>query len=226
MTGAAVRTPLVTGLLAAAALLGFAANSLLCRTALGQGLVDAASFTSVRLMAGAITLTLLSRLTGRVAGPRAGSWRAALALFAYAAAFSAAYLRLSTGTGALILFGVVQATMLGWSIRGGERLHDGAWLGLGVALTGLIALTLPGLTAPDPIGAGLMAVAGISWGIYSLLGRGTAHPLAATTWNFVRAVPLALALSVLMLPDAHASPKGLLLAAASGAVASGIGYSL
>ena len=220
------RSPLSTGLLAGAALIGFAANSLLCRMALGARLLDAPTFTSVRFSAGALTLAILLRSTGRGKLPKAGSWPASLSLFAYAAAFSYAYLRLSTGTGALILFGVVQATMVGWSVRGGERLRLAVWLGLALALTGLVALTLPGLTAPDPLGACLMAAAGVSWGIYSLLGRGTTHPLAATAWNFLRAVPLALALSLATIAGAHVSPKGLMLAVSSGALASGIGYSL
>lgn len=224
-----VRTPLSTGLLAGAALIGFAANSLLCRMALGARLLDASTFTSVRLTAGALTLAIFLMATRRGSQPKPVNRLAAFSLFAYAAAFSYAYLRLSTGTGALILFGVVQATMLSWSVRGGERLRLPVWLGLACALTGLVALTLPGLSAPDPLGAGLMAIAGVSWGIYSLLGRGTKNPLVDTTWNFVRAVPLALALSLVSLVMAgpvHASPKGLMLAIASGALASGLGYSL
>lgn len=222
---APARPRATTALLAGIALLGFAGNSLLCRMALAPRLLDAATFTSVRLVAGALTLAILLKLTSRDNAPREGSWPAAVALFAYAAAFSYAYLRLSTGTGALILFGVVQITMIGWSVMKGERLRLLVWLGLVIALTGLVALTLPGLSAPDPLGGSLMAVAGVSWGIYSLLGRGTTRPLSATTWNFARTVPLTIVLSLATIVHTYASPRGLILAAASGAIASGIGYS-
>jgi len=215
-------------LLLCVAMLAFAANSLLCRLALGPRLVDAATFTAMRLLSGAVVLALL--VLGRSGASRpAGTWRAASALFAYAAAFSFAYLALPAGTGALILFGVVQATMIGWGLVGGERLRPVVWLGLGLAVSGLVALTLPGLSAPDPAGALCMAVAGVAWGVYSLLGRGTKDPLAATAGNFLRAVPMALALSfgaALLGHAPHAGVRGLLLAAASGALASGIGYSL
>lgn len=219
------RSRATTAFLATAALLGFAANSLLCRMALGPRLLDAATFTSVRLVADALTLAILVKLTSREKVSIGGSWPAAVALFAYAATFSFAYLRLSTGTGALILFGIVQVTMIGWGVIRGERLRLSVWLGLMVALAGLVLLTLPGLSAPDPLGGALMALAGVSWGIYSLLGRGTTRPLSSTTWNFVRSVPLTVVLSLVTLVHAHASIEGLMLAAASGAVASGIGYS-
>jgi drug/metabolite transporter (DMT)-like permease len=216
-----------TAALAAAALVGFAANSILCRMALQQGLADAASFTSIRLGSGALVLLVLHRATtpARPAGP-SGSWTSAAALFAYAAAFSFAYLRIGAGTGALLLFGAVQATMLVWALRSGERLGASEWLGLAAALGGLVALVLPGLTAPDPAGAALMIAAGIAWGVYSLRGRGTAHPLAATASNFARAVPFTLALSLLAAGRVHVTREGALLAVASGALASGVGYSL
>ncbi len=210
--------------LCVAALAGFAANSLLCRAALGAGSIDAASFTAIRLASGALVLLALAH-----GAPvrRAGSWGSALALFAYAAAFSFAYLRLTTATGALILFATVQATMIGWGVARGERPRPLAWLGFTLAGGGLVTLTLPGLAAPDPIGGGLMAIAGASWAIYSLRGRATVHPLAVTADNFARAVPMAAVLLVVIpLAGGHANVHGIVLAIGSGAIASGIGYSL
>ena len=207
----------------AAALVGFAANSLLCRAALGAGSIDAASFTAIRIASGAAILFVLAR--GRVVGN--GSWSSSASLFGYAAAFSFAYLRLTTATGALILFACVQATMIGWGIVRGHRPTPLEWLGLAIAASGLVVLTLPGLAAPDPIGAALMAGAGICWGVYSLRGRGATRPLAATADNFVRALPLA-ALLAATIPFAggDVSTRGVLLAVGSGAIASGVGYSL
>jgi len=209
--------------LTVAALVGFAANSLLCRAALGADAIDAASFTAIRIGAGALTLVVLAR--GSFRG--AGSWPSGAALFAYAAAFSFAYLRLTTATGALILFGTVQTAMIGWSVVRGARPRVLEWIGIAIAFGGLITLLLPGLATPDPIGAALMAIAGVAWGIYSLRGRGVARPLAATADNFVRAVPLA-ALLLVAIPIAggHVSVEGAVLAASSGALASGVGYSL
>lgn len=210
-----------------AALLGFAANSLLCRAALGSAAIDAATFTLVRLVSGAVALGTLVRLSS---GPRplrgAGSWRAAAALFVYAIAFSFAYLRLGAGVGALVLFGMVQTTMILGGLRAGERPRAAQWGGLAMAFSGLVALTLPGLSAPDPLGAGLMAIAGAAWGVYSLFGRGCAVPLAATADNFLRSLPMAGCASLLCLPLLHTTPRGLLLAVTSGALTSGIGYSL
>jgi drug/metabolite transporter (DMT)-like permease len=213
-----------TAALTAAALLGFASNSLLCRLALSPHAVDASTFTAVRLFAGALTLQALVRM-GRGVRP-GGSWTAGALLFAYAVAFSFAYLRLSVGTGALILFGAVQATMIGWGLRMGERPRPIVWAGLGVALAGLVTLTFPGLSAPDPVGAGLMAIAGVSWGAYSLLGRHSADALASTAGNFAYSLPFAALASALTLSSAHASSKGVVLAIASGSLASGVGYSL
>ncbi len=210
-------------LLCGAALVGFAANSLLCRAALGAQLIDAASFTAIRLGSGALVLAVLAWRA-----PRAGSWASAGALFAYAAAFSFAYLRLTTATGALILFATVQATMIVWGVVRGERPRVLEWLGLAIAAAGLVTLTFPGLAAPDPLGAGLMAAAGLAWGIYSLRGRGAANPLTVTADNFARAVPFA-ALLLLVIPlsdTGNVTPRGALLAAGSGAIASGIGYTL
>lgn len=170
---------------------------------------------------------MLAVLAARSRVPRAGSWASGAALFAYAAAFSFAYLRLTTATGALILFGCVQVTMIGWGVARGERPTILAWLGFAVAVGGLVALTLPGLAAPDPLGAALMAVAGVAWGIYSLRGRGTRDPLAATADNFARALPAAaLLLLAIPLTGGELTVRGALLAAGSGAIASGLGYSL
>ena len=215
-----------TAALTCTALLGFAANSLLCRMALGPGTIDAASFTTIRLLSGAVVLVLLARTTSDSGNAERGSWLSGVALFGYAVAFSFAYLRLGTGTGALILFGAVQATMIGWGLFSGERPRPAEWIGLAIALGGLVVLTLPGLTAPDPLGAALMAVSGIGWGVYSMRGRGIANPLRATAGNFVRTLPLAAICSLLAFSSFEVSPSGVLLACASGAIASGIGYSL
>jgi drug/metabolite transporter (DMT)-like permease len=208
-------------LLVVLALLGFAANSLLCRAALGAGSIDAASFTAIRIASGALMLFVLAR------GERAGNWWSALALFAYAAAFSFAYLRLVTATGALILFATVQVTMISIGVARGERPRTVEWLGFVIAIAGLVVLVLPGLASPDPLGAALMAIAGAAWGIYSLRGRGASRPLAVTADNFLRATPMA-ALLLLAIPlhGGHVESRGVALAIASGAIASGIGYSL
>lgn len=222
---AARRTLLAT----TAALIGFAANSLLCRMALGASSADAWSFTAIRLGAGALTLAALARISAGSAQAReGGNWTSAVALFAYAAAFSLAYLRLSTGTGALVLFASVQATMIGWGILRGARPALLEWAGIAVALAGLALLTLPGATAPDPLGLSLMVVAGAAWGAYSLRGRASRSPLAATAGNFMRSVPFALAgLAVGFAGDSlHVGGRGAALAVASGALASGVGYSL
>jgi drug/metabolite transporter (DMT)-like permease len=221
------KTPALTVL----ALTGFAANSLLCRAALEEGAwrIDAASFTTVRLVSGALVLGLLLRRRGGGASRRAGSWGSALALFAYAAGFSLAYARIPAGVGALLLFGCVQATMLGVGLFRGERPRPLEWLGLALALGGLVALRLPGATAVEPLGAALMAGAGVAWGVYSLRGRGSTAPLAATADNFLRGVPMALGLSGVWVAVAgapRATLEGVGLAVASGALASGVGYSL
>jgi drug/metabolite transporter (DMT)-like permease len=208
-------------------MVAFAANSVLCRLALGDAAIDAASFTTLRLVAGAIMLLVVSRLAPRNRATRGGgSWLSAVMLFAYAAAFSFAYISLAAGTGALILFGAVQATMILIALRSGERPHRLEWLGLVMALAGLVYLVLPGLSAPSPSGSALMAVAGIAWGVYSLRGRGVADPTRATTVNFVRAVPFALIVSAITFRGISLSPRGALLAILSGAVTSGLGYVL
>jgi len=210
--------------LTAVAMLAFAANSLLCRLALQRQGIDPASFGSIRLVSGAFTLLLVVQLRSRPPSAARADWLAAAMLFAYVAFFSFAYLSLSAGTGALILFGAVQLTMLGAGLGAGERFGPVAWLGFVLAAGGLVYLVLPGVAAPPLLGAVMMAVAGVAWGVYSLRGRGVPNPLAATSRNFLRAVPLALALSVVFVARAHADATGIALAVASGALTSGLGY--
>jgi drug/metabolite transporter (DMT)-like permease len=211
-----------------AAMLAFASNSLLCRAALGGGWSDATSFTSLRLIGGAVVLALLARARGGSRAAASGGWPSAAALFVYALGFSLAYLRIPAGTGALLLFGAVQVTMLGSGLLAGERPRALEWLGLALSLAGLAVLTAPGLARPDPLGAALMLGAGVAWGAYSLQGRGTADALAANAASFARSVPLALLASVAALARAapRITPAGALLALASGALASGLGYAI
>lgn len=215
-------------LLTAFTLLAFAANSLLCRLALGGGMIDPISFTTLRLLSGALALLPLARASGASgrAGASSGSWGSALALFAYAAAFSLAYITLTTGTGALVLFASVQVTMLGVALRSGERLNAVQWIGSVLAVGGLVYLVFPGLSAPDPLGALLMGVAGVAWGIYSIRGRGVGAPISMTAGNFRRAVPFSLAASIVALAWAELTAEGVLLAMISGALTSGMGYVL
>lgn len=207
-------------------MLAFAANSLLCRLALGQELIDSATFATVRVASGAATLgiILFVRKTTRVRV--SADWRSVLMLFFYMACFSFAYLSLSAGTGALILFGAVQLTMFIVALRGGEYFPPLSWMGLTLAVLGLVYLVSPGLTAPDPLGAVLMAIAGIAWGFYSLLGRSAADPLEATAKNFIYCVPLVLIDNLYFFGSFSSTAKGIALAVISGAVTSGIGYVL
>jgi drug/metabolite transporter (DMT)-like permease len=226
-TPAAAAVALRAGALTAAALVAFAANSILCRLALEDGTIDAASFTSLRVASGALVLLAIARIVRpgeRVAD--AGSWPAAAALCGYAAAFSFAYLTLSAGTGALLLFGAVQLTMIAYAVGAGQRPSPFEWAGLATAGAGLVYLVAPGVTAPAPLGAMLMVLAGVCWGVYSLLGRGGTEPTLDTAANFARATPLALAVSVIaaLIAGAHASTHGALLAVTSGAITSGLGY--
>ena len=209
--------------LSAAALVCFAANSLLCRAALGAGRIDPGSFTAVRLGAGAVALALLLGASRR-ARPAGGSWASALALVTYAATFSLAYVRIRAGVGALVLFALVQATMVGYGVATGARLGVRGWAGGALATAGLAWLTLPGAGAPDSAGVVLMAIAGVAWGVYSIRGGRAVDPLATTADNFVRAAPLGLLFLVGQTSAARAAPSGLVLAAASGALASGMGY--
>lgn len=207
------------------AMLAFAGNSLLCRIALKHTSIDATSFTTIRLISGALMLWLLVRWHRR-ARTVGGNWPSAVALFAYAAGFSFAYVSLSAATGALLLFGAVQATMIGYGIWHGERLHRLQLAGFVLALAGLVGLMLPGLAAPPPTSALLMLGAGAAWGIYSLRGKGAGDPTQVTAGNFLRTVPFTLALSLLMFKDLALDPAGVGYAVLSGALASGIGYAL
>jgi drug/metabolite transporter (DMT)-like permease len=225
VAAAGARDAVRAGLLTGAALACFAANSLLCRAALRPRLVDAATFTLVRVASGAAVVAAFALARSRGA-LRSGSWGSAAALFAYAATFSLAYVRIHAGVGALLLFAAVQAAMLGWSLRRGTRLRGVQWLGVAIAAVGLALLTLPGATAPDAAGAALMVAAGVAWAVYSIRGRAEADPLATTAGNFVRALPLAAALAAAAASAATATGAGLALAAVSGGVTSGGGYVL
>ena len=217
--------PMRTALLTLLAMIAFAGNSLLCRLALKSTGIDAASFTSIRIAAGAIALWAIVRMRGG-AREAAGSWPSAFWLFAYAAGFSFAYVTLSAATGALLLFGAVQATMIGYGLWKGERLRGVQVAGLGVAFAGLAGLLLPGLSAPPALGAALMLFAGFSWGVYSLRGRAAGDPTRVTAGNFLRAVPFALLVSLAMSSRASVDGPGVLYAMASGALASGVGYAI
>ena len=213
------------------AMIAFASNSLLCRAALKQTSIDAASFTFIRIFSGALALWLIITMRKRTSSVAAvydrrthGNWISGLALFAYAATFSFAYNTLSAGTGALLLFGAVQATMILWGFRKGERLHAIQVIGLLIAVIGLVVLVFPGLSAPPLIGSMLMLAAGVAWGVYSLRGKSSRDAIAATAGNFLRAVPFAALVSVLMLPKMHLDSLGITYAVISGAITSGLGY--
>jgi drug/metabolite transporter (DMT)-like permease len=214
-----------TAIYATLALIAFAANSLLCRLALRQAAIDPATFTTIRLIAGAVTLMLVVRAQGGDAKGH-GSWTSAAVLALYAVPFSFAYTRLSAGTGALILFGAVQVTMLIGALLSGERPHRGEWLGLAAALAGLVYLLLPGITAPPLSAAALMGLAGCSWAIYTLRGRGTVSALENNTTNFIRALPFVVVVSIASLPQFRVDVRGLLFAVTSGALTSGLGYTI
>ncbi len=217
----AQRIPLLTVL----SLVAFAGNSILTRLALTRTAIDPGSFTSIRLIAGALVLLLIVGLRRGTRRPT-GSWWSAVALFVYAAAFSFAYVQLTTGTGALLLFGAVQATMISIGVARGERLSAAQWSGLLCAYAGLVALVLPGLSSPPVLAAAMMLTAGAAWGVYSLRGKGAGDPIAATAGNFARAVPLTIVLSVLLRDGRALDANGVGYAIASGALASGVGYAI
>ena len=211
------------------AMLAFAGNSLLCRLALKHTSIDAASFTAIRLVSGAVMLLLIVKLRHKTAVGR-GNWLSAFALFAYAAGFSFAYLSLPAATGALLLFGAVQATMTSHGFWAGERLRSLQLLGLLLAFGGMVGLLLPGLAAPPLLGSVLMLGAGVAWGVYSLRGKGAGDPTGVTAGNFLRAASMAVVLSLVLLsqPEMRASmdTAGFYYALASGALTSGIGYAI
>ena len=253
------------------ALVAFAFNSILCRLALRGEEADAAGFTTVRIVAGAVALIAISYVVGRrvpryrrphvskgnamipqheshladanPAPPEpnvalthvratdtrstdTGSWASACLLFAYAVCFSFAYLGLTAGTGALILFGAVQMTMVVAAIFKGERPVPVEWTGLVAAVCGLVYLVFPGLASPPLVSSVLMAAAGMSWGFYSIRGRSSGDPLVNTTGNFVRSLPFAAAFAILFLPNLHLTGRGVLYAVLSGSLTSGVGYTV
>ena len=216
---------LKTATLTLLAMIAFASNSLLCRLALKDTAIDAASFTSVRMLSASVVLGLLIGFRPSVYRS-SGNWSSALALFAYAAGFSFAYIQLSAGTGALLLFGAVQATMIGVGIYRGERLVGRRLMGFVLAIAGLVVLLLPGLSAPPLASAISMVVAGIAWGVYSLRGKGVGNPVAATAGNFLRTLPMTAALSLLMVQQMSWPIEGLVYAVLSGALTSGLGYAI
>ena len=207
------------------AMIAFAGNSLLCRLALTHSAIDAGSFTTIRLISGAVMLWLVVQLS-RVTQNGSGNWLSALALFIYAAGFSFAYVSLHAASGALLLFGAVQVTMISHAIWKGERLLVPQIIGLIFAFGGLVGLLLPGLSAPPLNGALLMLSAGIAWGVYSLRGRGSGEPTRVTTGNFLRAAPISAALSIILMNNIAIDAAGFWYAVASGALTSGIGYAL
>ena len=206
-------------------MIAFAANSLLCRMALKNTGIDAGSFTTLRIVAGAVVLWLILNVRG-MPRPMLGSRLSALALFVYAAGFSFAYIKLPTATGALMLFGAVQVTMIVYGLWCGERMRGVQIVGFSAALIGLIYLLLPGLSAPPLDSSALMIAAGVAWGIYSLRGKGTDNPIAVTAGNFLRAIPFAAILSAIMVADASLDVTGVWYAVVSGGVASGVGYAI
>jgi drug/metabolite transporter (DMT)-like permease len=222
MTG--TESSVLVFVLTLAALVAFAGNSVLCRLALGAGAIDAYSFTAVRLGSGALALLLVNIWREPFRVSVKGSWRGAFFLLLYALPFSLAYVQLDAGIGALLLFAVVQLTMIGSGLRSGERPLPFEWLGFAGALGGLVYLVFPGLTAPNPAGAALMIVAGIGWGGYSIRGKTAGDPGSVTAGNFQRAALLVLPAAVLAWPWLSLSFRGVLLATASGVLASGLGY--
>jgi len=229
MNSHARKNPLYYVFLTSTALIAFAANSVLCRLALGEGLIDAAGFSVLRLLSGALVLLFILRVNPNKSPQKAvskGSWFASLMLFVYAVTFSYAYISLDTATGALILFGAVQMTIIVLSILSGHRLTLSEVVGVLMAFGGFVYLMLPSITTPSIVGFLLMSIAGIAWGIYTLKGRGSDSPLGDTAYNFFRSVPLVLVLVIITLKDMRLSPEGALLAILSGGIASGVGYAI
>lgn len=216
-----------TALLTCAAMLAFASNSLLGRMALAPGLIDPASYTSVRVASAAAMLSLIVLWRRRRAPSFAyAKWSSVVALFAYAILFSFAYLKLEAGVGALILFGAVQVTMFAVGLKEGERFSAIAWSGFAAAVAGLVWLMSPGAAAPDALGSVLMIASGAAWGAFTLLARGVDHPVEANAANFICCAPPALVVSLAFIGDFHVEPAGLALAITSGAITSGLGYAI
>jgi len=214
-----------TAVLTVLAMIAFAGNSLLCRAALKEPAIDAASFTTIRMVSGALVLWLIVQFTRR-AQVGDGNWRSALALFGYAAAFSFAYGSLPAASGALVLFGSVQLTMLGYGLWSGERFRGVQIIGFVMAIAGLVSLLSPGLSAPPLAGALLMMCAGLSWGVYTLRAKGLGDPTRVTAGNFIRTIPMVLALSLVMHDQIAISSTGVWWAVSSGALASALGYAI
>lgn len=210
------------------ALIAFAANSVLCRLALGDGSIDASNFTIIRLLSGVIVLFFILKLKLRksLSSTSKGSWFSGSMLFLYAITFSFAYITLDTGTGALILFGAVQITIIIYSIITGHKLHFLEWIGVLISLLGFIYLILPGVTSPSLIGFILMSIAGIAWGIYTVRGKASKDSLGDTAFNFLKTIPFVLIVFVFTFNTSHYSFEGILLAIISGGITSGIGYTI
>lgn len=213
-----------------AALIAFAANSVLCRLAIKDNMIDPSSFTLIRLLSGvlmfAIILRLKSAYTSDTPVYKNGSWKAALMLFLYALTFSFAYISLDTGTGALVLFGAVQLTMIASAIISGNKVRFSEWLGILISFSGLVYLVYPTITTPSIFGFVLMIMSGIAWGIYTIFGRGSANPFRDTAFNFKLTMPFVLVLAIVAIPSINISFEGLVLAVLSGAFASAIGYTI
>jgi drug/metabolite transporter (DMT)-like permease len=218
---------LKTCLLTALALIAFAANSVLTKMALGKNTIDASGFTIIRLLSGAIVLLVILKISkNKTSSFKKGSWFSSSMLFLYAIAFSFAYNSLDTGTGALILFGAVQITMITISAINGNRLHSSEWIGVIIAFLGFVYLILPGVTAPSIIGFILMSIAGVAWGIYTLNGKSSKYPLMDTTYNFIRTIPLLVILLIIVYNNINYTKEGIWLAVISGGLTSGIGYTI
>jgi len=218
---------LKTSLLTSLALIAFAANSVLTKMALGKNAIDASGFTIIRLLSGAIILLIILWVSkNKTSSIKKGSWFSSSMLFIYAIAFSFAYNSLDTGTGALILFGAVQITMITISTINGNRLHFSEWIGVIISFLGFVYLILPGVTAPSTIGFVLMSVAGVAWGIYTLNGKSSKYPLMDTTYNFIRTIPLLIILIIIVYNNINYTKEGIWLAVISGGLTSGIGYTI
>ena len=207
------------------AMLAFAGNSILCRVALKHTTIDPASFTTIRLISGALVLWLIVIFRNDTAKVM-GNWPSALALFVYAAGFSFAYVSLSAGTGALLLFGAVQVTMITAGLWAGEKLCGWQVIGLLLAFGGLTGLMMPGLSAPPLLSSALMLAAGVAWGTYSLRGKSAGDATCVTAGNFMRSVPITLLLSLMLVQRSNLDMDGAFFAIASGALASGVGYAI